>query len=130
MRSMFADFLVEAATVTRKESLRACAERYRELAAEWTGVAETALPDSLAPMKKTKALLRQRQSVWRHQGARGHQAYLAATAQLVQLERRQLRKLALSRPALLDLLRDLQARIENLHAGETVALQQLVRVVG
>lgn len=130
MRGMFADFLAAAAVATKKKALLDHAAEYRELAADWTAFAEAALPNRVAPFKKTKTLLRKRESLWREKGSKGRKACLTASDQLVSIEREQLKSLAMPRPAVIGLLNDLRIRVESLHAAETTAIHRLAKTVG
>lgn len=69
MRGMYADFLEEAAEVISRPTLRQAAAHYRDLAAQWTRLAESALPDEVEPFRLTKQLLRQRSNLLTSKGA-------------------------------------------------------------
>ncbi|MBX3083394.1 MAG: DUF4872 domain-containing protein [Anaerolineae bacterium] len=65
LRSMYADFLDEAADTIKLPALHEAAARFREVGKHWVQVAEQALPDEIAPFKATKALLRERYAAYR-----------------------------------------------------------------
>ena len=105
----------------------------REIGVAWTEFAESALPAKVAPLAKTKSLLRRRDAAWRAKGAKstkGQRAFRAATDELVKTEREQLKKFAIPRVALVDLLHGLSGRVEDLHARETTAIERLATAIG
>src|SRR6185503_3086766 len=54
MRSLYADFLDEAASIINRPALREVAAQYRGLADQWSAFASAALPDTIEPLRKTK----------------------------------------------------------------------------
>jgi hypothetical protein len=59
-RSIFADFLQEAAGALNDRGLRRLSERYAKLGADWSALADAALPDRVPEFRETKQLLGRR----------------------------------------------------------------------
>ena len=57
-RGMFADFLDEAAKVTKRKSLSSCAEQYRRLEQRWKEFAETSLAENQPKLAELSAAMR------------------------------------------------------------------------
>jgi hypothetical protein len=55
-RTIFAEFLAEAATALKDPKLTAVAKRYADLGRDWTALAEAALPDSVPALREVKRL--------------------------------------------------------------------------
>jgi hypothetical protein len=62
MRPLYADFLEETSNILQNPALADVAPRYRAAAAQWTAVAEDALPDHIPAFKEAKELMRQKQA--------------------------------------------------------------------
>ena len=60
LRNLYADFLLEASKVLDNPQLKNVAKDYRKAAKTWQDLANTALPDSPAFLKKTKEWMNQR----------------------------------------------------------------------
>jgi hypothetical protein len=84
MRGLYADFLDEAAGIVNPD-LAGVAKKYRSLQAQWTALAETALPDNIGPLRETKELLRQRYDILMTQGGDGLEQMQPLTEQLGKL---------------------------------------------
>lgn len=57
-RGVYADFLDEAAVILEKPALKSTAEQFRVCAAAWGDFVALLLPDSVAPFKETRELMR------------------------------------------------------------------------
>jgi hypothetical protein len=68
-RSMYADFLDEAATPLDHPDLPALATTYRDLATAWTTLARTAVADTNGPLTQAATLLTRRRHLLEHQGS-------------------------------------------------------------
>ena len=126
-RPMYADFLAEAAIIAKQRAFVELAERYRELAKQWTALAESMLPDSVKPFKRTKELLRKRGDLFLAKGA-------AALAQIekikddlnrIEIEMRE--GFPPGDAELKDLLEAARERILALHAAESSAAGELAK---
>src|SRR5690606_33001441 len=60
LRGLYADFLDEAAAIVNRPALREVAAEYRSLAARWSALANSALPDNVEPLRETRQLMRQK----------------------------------------------------------------------
>lgn len=126
LRGMYADFLDEAAQVlpAQSEVLAECAARYRGLAASWTALAETCLPEA-GSTGVVRRLLRQRHARYRDKGTD-----LSALRGLDEDLR-----VALAQPLLLgeaqiaDLRAELSQRMRGIATAEAEAVARLKQVL-
>jgi hypothetical protein len=128
-RLMYADFLEEAALITNRKALSACAETYRELGEMWTGFAEAFLPDGIKPFKETKKLLRKRAELFERKGTKARVQIDKLTADLRTLAVEMQRNFPLSSDETMDLLGGLSDKIATMHAAESEAAQMLKKAV-
>lgn len=119
LRSVYADFLQEAAAVLSNEALHDVADRYRNLAVQWAAFADAALPHD-----ETRTLLQ----IW-------HSAYTQhdlETMHETHLQLETLRQRFFDAPPIDDvpaLLAALQEQLHALHAAETAAVDALAAAV-
>jgi len=125
MRGMYADFLEEAAALLGSSTLRGAAQTYRDLAMQWTALAEACLPDRVKPFKQTKALLRKRNALLVEKGEKGGKQAAAVVAELQAIEAETAKAFPLDAAQTRDLLESLASRIASLHAAETEAATML-----
>jgi hypothetical protein len=128
-RRMFADFLGEAAEVTKKKALAGHAKSYRALAEQWTEFADAALPNRVAPFKKTKTLLRRRERLFREKGVKARAQMLKANDELTQIQKDMMGSLPLGAPEFEALLLGLRERLDELIVSEHAALDALAKSV-
>lgn len=69
-RTLYADFLDEAAEICKRPKLRVLAEEYRHLATGWTELASAALPANIKPLKETRQLLLKQRDLFESKGAK------------------------------------------------------------
>lgn len=129
-RGMYAEFLDEAAIVTKTPALSEAAAAHHELATEWTVLADAFLPDRVAPFKKTKTLLRKRRDLFESKGAGADKQLAKITDELAALEIAVLADFPLTDAHAADLLADVQARLGALLNKEDAALDALEAIVG
>ena len=67
-RGMFADFLEEAAVILNKPLLSDAADTFRRSRAAWLKLADTALPENVPLLKRTRELLQRRHDLFIHHG--------------------------------------------------------------
>lgn len=79
-RSMYAEFLDEAADVLRLSRLKQVSQQYRELAGMWTELAESALPDRVPEFRTLKAEARRRRELIEREGPRAESDIKSMTA--------------------------------------------------
>jgi hypothetical protein len=128
LRTLYADFLNEAAPLVGGSELNDVANLYRDLGTGWNDLADAALPDSVAPFREAKQLLRARNEIltrggdaWRATGA--HTARIGAIRSACNLD------FPLDDIELTDLLAELQERLRALHAGERHAIATLANAL-
>lgn len=126
-RTLYADFLDEAADVARRPAWRSCAERYRELAVRWTELAEAALPSRIKLFKETKQLLRRRRELWETKGTKAARQMSEASARLKAIESNLRERFALADDERLAFLESLRTRVVALHAAEVEAAAHLCK---
>ncbi|MFN0022204.1 MAG: DUF4872 domain-containing protein [Pirellulaceae bacterium] len=69
-RNLFADFLIEAADVCKRPSLKTLADDYRHLAIGWTELAKASLPARIKPFKETRDHLIRKRGLFETKGAK------------------------------------------------------------
>lgn len=121
-RPMFADFLAEAATVLEDPALAGLGERYAELGEAWSGLADAALPDSAPLLRRAKEALDRKSELLHTEGASAAPAIGECWQELESIGVTVGERFPLSEAECDSLLRDLQARVRKLHAGEVEAL--------
>ena len=128
-RPMYAQFLDEAADLTGKKGLAACAKTYRQLAAQWSVLANTAMSDKVKSFKRTKELLRKRNASYQQQGPSAIKELEEIADELRNIEISQRKKLSLDDGQVANLLTELQGMIADLHDAELAAAQGLAKLV-
>jgi len=129
MRPLWAEFLEEAAEVTKRAALRACAKSWRELGEQWTALAEAALPDAVKPFRKARELLRRWHDAFVREGAKGRGRIEKARDEFHALRRELTASSPLGRSDAQALLDDLGRRLRELHRGEKAAFDALAAAV-
>lgn len=128
-RPLFAEFLDEAAELTGRKALRACADRYRKLGAAWTSFAAAALPKRYAAFAKTQAALAKIEALYRAKGRAADAAVLRLRAELARVEQTAIARFPLDGHGINRLLDDLAARLGALAGEEAAAAAELRRAV-
>jgi hypothetical protein len=113
MRPMGARALAELVERTGDGRLQAVAARYHDLGSAWTSLAAAALPDGVPLLAETRRL----------QTAPGDPR--GVWARLSEIERAADDDFPLDDAAVLELRRDLAARLRDIHAAEVAALEEL-----
>lgn len=124
-RSLYADFLEEAAEISRRRRLREAAEPFRRAARAWRALARAALPNGVLPLRRLRELVVERQTLLEREGVEG----VSRANELTEAARRLRHDIDEDFPLppdqALDLLSDLRRRVLQLHALEAAALQAL-----
>jgi len=128
-RPMYAEFLAEAAAVVRRPGLDEAAAAYREIGAEWSALARTALPDSEPLLRRTRELAREKDRLFVEEGPRALERLGAIAAETTQIEEEAAGGLALSAAEITDLLQDLRVRLLAIVAAEERAATALAAAV-
>ncbi len=122
-RPLMADFLSDAAGRLDQPTLRRLSERYRQLGQRWTELAHTALPDTVAGLKRARTLLGRKAELL-HDGA--PPAEIAAVWEELREHRdRQLRDFPLDQGAREELRLRLREHVLAIHRDEVEALAEL-----
>lgn len=120
-RAMYARFLDEAAGAIALPALRGVAAEYRRLAGQWTALADAALPDTIAPLGRTRHLLRRKQRLVQQKGAGAASDVERITAELSALDHDGLRALPDTEP----LFAEIRERVMSIADGEERAVTSL-----
>lgn len=124
LRTLYADFLYEAAPLVGGSELDAVANLYRDLGNLWNDFAEAALPDTVAPFREAKQLLRERNDILTR-GGDAWRATGALTARIGAIRSACNLDFPLDDVEVTELFAELQERLRALHAGERNAIETL-----
>ena len=124
-RPLFSDFLQEASRALDRPDLAELAERYAQLGAAWSALAEAALPDEVAPLREAKELLRRKAELFLSEGAAGREKYTEIWGRLDQLAEAAAESFPLPQAEIESLLRGLSEQVGGLYRLETQAAAAL-----
>ena len=125
LRGMYADFLVEAASVIDIKSLRTTAELYRALHKRWQTLAQASLPDHIDVFKTTKEMLDRRAEIILEHGSEELEAIASLGNDLHDLKAELNPSFPLSESETSALFGDLQSHLEGIYRAEKEALAAL-----
>ena len=125
MRGMYADFLDEAATAIERPALAELATAWREIAGQWTALANAALPDSTPLFSEARTLLHRREQVFLSDGANGLAERREIDERLTEIQAAMTSGFPLDEAQSTVLLNDLRERLLDIHAAEVEAAQAL-----
>lgn len=128
-RPLYAQFLDEAAVLTGKKTLHACAELYRRLGVRWQEVAGSFLDDTIPEFARTKELLNQRRSLLENEGFSAHARLQEILNELTDIDTRMLDEFPLSDKASVRLLNKLAEELEGVYEAEMDAAEALERAM-
>ncbi|MCP5096213.1 MAG: BtrH N-terminal domain-containing protein, partial [Chloroflexi bacterium] len=123
MRLLYADFLDEASGILKNPTLTDVATQYRQAAAQWTAVAEAALPDHVLAFKETKALMRQKQAAFVR--GDGVVALAAINDRQTAVSETMATDFPLTDADINELLDNLSSEVRKLHTLEKAAIEAL-----
>ena len=126
LRGLYGQFLLEAADATNNSRLREPAAHYAALAHGWNALADSALPDTVAPFKRSKDILRERHRA-RMAGGDAWRATARLTAELDAIGSECDREFPLDDREVSALFGGLRNRLIALHQAEVAALESLRR---
>ncbi len=129
LRSVYADFLDEAQSVLNLAGLGEAADQYRQVARLWSTFADAALPDEIASLKETKALLAQKYSLFLSKGAEADAELRQLSQHLQDIEVELNGRFPISDVEMHALFADLQNHLEKIYAAEQEALACLAGVI-
>lgn len=124
LRGLYAEFLREAVEVTGNNRLQQVAAHYDALSTLWTGMAEAALPQSVAPLHETRTLLDERQS-FIMQGGDAWKSTQSMSDKLRSMSREYNLDFPLNDADVNGLFADMQAKLMAVYEGEVAALAAL-----
>lgn len=128
-RKMYADFLSEASDVLDEPGLKEVVGIYRESAKLWSDVGVAALPNAVAPFKKTRELFFRKNELFEKQGQQAMNEMLAINDQLEAIRGQLEKEFPLDSKAIADLLENLKESILQVHDKEKQAITALKELV-
>ncbi len=129
LRGFYADFLEEATEILNQPALGEAAEQYRQVASLWGTFADAVLPDEIAPLKETKALLAQKYSLFLTQGTEADGELRQLSQQLQDMEVELNGRFPISNETMHALFADMQSHLEKIYAAEKEALATLAGAI-
>lgn len=129
-RTLYADFLEEAAAILDRPALGKVADQFRQSERMWTELAEAHMPDEVAPFVELKRLALEQKELFETRGAEAIGEITKRKARMEQIETavRQLFPMTLADTKVL--LNDLRARILRLREHEAEAVGMLQAAMG
>ena len=129
LRGVYADFLDEAKGILNLSGLGEAAEQYRQVAALWSAFADAVLPNDIAPLKETKALLAQKYGLFLAQGTNADAELGQLSQQLQDMEVELNGRFPFSDAQMHALFADMQAHLEKIYVAEQGALGVLAGAI-
>ncbi len=125
-RPMFADFLDQAAALTKRAELAACAGHYRKIAKKWSELADAALPRRWSAFKTTRELLIKIEKAYRSKGTAANATIIKHRAALAKIEEQAIANFPLDGWGINKLLDEVAARLGDLAREEGIAARELL----
>jgi hypothetical protein len=125
MRTLYAEFLKEAAVILDHPHLLEAASYYEELGHRWTAFAQAALPESIEPLRAARSLLQIKHDLLMRKGGEGVKELLPTQQKLDVLAEQYNGQLSLTDQEFTHLLTSLSDRLQDLHKLELEAVQKL-----
>ena len=129
LRGMFADFLMEAASVLDEPELENIATKYRRIEFSWNTLADTALPDAMGYLKQTRELLNAQQAALSAGGPDKMDELNRIAEQLWNMEIDADEHVMNDGPLFAHLFNDIRDQLGSIHLQERSALGDLHDVV-
>jgi hypothetical protein len=129
LRALYADFLDEAGALLDTTALAGAATAFRDAAAGWHAVAETALPDSVPEFAAIRDLTAALQESIAAEGNEGQAEAASAAAQLWTLRATYDAEPPLDAAAVGELFAAMGKQLAEIHGIETAAIDELRAVV-
>ena len=124
-RPLFAEFLAEAGAALNDQTLTRASERYAELGRDWSALADAALPEGMPGFRKPREMLARISELYHSEGAAAAEEIRQGWVELEASGTGVGEDFPLGVAECDTLLRDLQARVKNLHRAEVDALALL-----
>jgi hypothetical protein len=128
-RTLYAEFLDEAATILDRPGLLEAAEAYRALGRGWSELAAAALPDAVPMLAEARMLACDRDDLFREDGPASLDRQLALVGRLRALQESAANGLGMTSAEVDDLLLDLHGRLLALCTNEERAADLLRRAI-
>ncbi|WP_420631854.1 BtrH N-terminal domain-containing protein [Candidatus Leptofilum sp.] len=129
LRGVYADFLDEASAILNQPSLSEAAEQYRGVATLWRNFADAALPDEIAPLKETKALLAKKYDTFLKHGTEADTELRQLSQQLQDMEVELNGRFPITDNAMHALFAEMQGHLEQIYIAEKEALATLAGAI-
>ncbi|GJM41314.1 MAG: hypothetical protein DHS20C20_15960 [Ardenticatenaceae bacterium] len=130
LRNVYADFLDEATEILNQPKLGEAAEQYRGVATLWRNFADAVLPDEIAPLKETKALLAQKYDTFLTHGSDADAELSHLSQQLQDMEVEMNGRFPITDDGMHTLFGEMQGHLEQIYAAEKEALATLAGAIG
>lgn len=124
LRSLYADFLREAVTVSGNTRLKDVAACYDDVSVMWKGLAEATLPQEVTPLYETRKLLQEQHRAIM-QGGDHWKSQQAISADLRAMSREYNVQFPMSDAAINTLFANMQARLMAIYEAEVATLGAL-----
>ena len=124
-RSLYADFLDEAALLLHKPALCAVAQQFRQSATAWRDLGHSLLPDTIAPFQETRLLLERKRHLFIAQGGATLAERQAINEQLRAIRATMAMDFPLSAAAVVALCAQISEQLLRIRAQEQAAITQL-----
>jgi hypothetical protein len=129
LRTMYGDFLTEAAAVVDNDSLNDAAAEYKALGQKWADFADAVLPDHIQPLGETRRLLAQKYALFNEHGGQGFDEAAALSRRLTDLEVELNSNLPMSTAERATLFTTIQNHLLHLYESEKAALNTLTEAI-
>jgi hypothetical protein len=128
-RGMYAAFLEEAAEALRQPKLNDAAKQYRELAAMWSKLSHSALPDAVKAFKDARELRLRKMQLFNLQGAAALNEIKKVNERMAAIKASMKEKFPLSEGETNSLLNELSKQVLEIHTAEVAAASGLKKWV-
>jgi hypothetical protein len=129
-RTMYADFLTEAAPVLNKPLLKEAASKYRQSAERWTALARAMLPGEMPTLKETRELLERKHRLFVERGMDSLPERRKIARRLEAIKGQAAHNFPKAENELVPFFEEIRDRILAVHDAEKEAVEAMQRVVG
>lgn len=128
-RTIYADFLEEAAILLEKPALNEVAKICRESSTAWVTLGSKLLPDAVPFLREARELTSQKRSLFLAQGNDGLAKIEQINERLRAIRQTMDDDFPLSESEILELQKNIAAAIERIHDVEVSMIQQLIEIM-
>ncbi len=129
-RGVYADFLEEAAVILNRPALRDAAGQFRTAAARWDALTAALLPDSVAPFRQARDLMRRDYDLFLNEGVGSLAERQQIHRELAALKDDLGANFPLSESEAKTMREGLRDRVLAIHDAERVAIEMLTGALG